>query len=242
MAGGVRSKLAKAIPSSAAATPPSASAAFSIPDRVIEHAARVRAFVALCPINRNTLSKDFPLNKRWLSANQEQHGLKGAEHQVKYGFRTTFSEEGLVSDAYERYLKEEDGGLPEHLRAILTANKVSKPGINDPDFNWACGLNPEDVTNPNGSTCTQCSPPKLFRTHGELRDHYRDKHPPPEKLTCHYEECSLKGVVQENTSRFKSHSRDYHTPIARRTCNLHDCPLVARCSQLRPRCTNTSKL
>jgi hypothetical protein len=48
--------------------------------------------VALCPINRNTLSKDFPLNKRWLSANQEQHGLKGAEHQVKYGFKTTFSE------------------------------------------------------------------------------------------------------------------------------------------------------
>jgi hypothetical protein len=143
---------------------------------------------------------------------------------VKYGFKTTFSE-GLASDAYKRYL-EEDGGLPEHLRAILTTNKVSKPGINDPDFNWACGLNPEDVTNPNGSTCTQCSPPKLFRTHGELRDHYRDKHPPPEKLTCHYEECSLKGVVQENTSRFKSHSRDYHTPIARRTCNLHDCPLV----------------
>jgi hypothetical protein len=84
--------------------------------------------VALCPINRNTLSKDFPLNKRWLSANQEQHGLKGAEHQVKYGFKTTFSE-GLASDAYKRYL-EEDGGLPEHLRAILTTNKVSKPGIN----------------------------------------------------------------------------------------------------------------
>lgn len=137
MAGGLLSKPAKASLSSAAATPSPTSAAFPIPDRVVEHAARVRAFVALCPINRSTTSKDFPLNKRWLTTNQEKYDLKGAEHKVKYGFKTTFTEHGLASDAYERYLKEEDGGLPERIRAILTTNKVSQPGIDDPNFRWA---------------------------------------------------------------------------------------------------------
>jgi hypothetical protein len=147
--------------------------------------------VALCLISKSTTSKDFPLNKRWFTTNQENYGLKDAEYKVKYGFKTTFTEHGLASAAYERYLKEEDGGLPEHIRAIQTTNKVSQPGIDDPNFRRACGFDPKDVINSKDNSCTQCNPSRMFRTPDELRQHNTEQHPPSEKLTCHYEEFFL---------------------------------------------------